>query len=572
MAMQNPKPKLSLGNHIYFYQLLSEALGCGKQTLMPRVEEVLEAERMGAADLGFDDTRELLEALSDFVELTVFKGGRIYATIVAQPAWDEALAAPEKQQKSAPGKPWKRKKADKGLKPVRPRRAKRPEPEPEAAPDPEEAAAPEAAPAEALEAAGTVQSDMHANAADEHAPNVASGNQPTGRPEGGNSAEGTDKDAAAADNTKPADHPETKDDTENVEVAATDDESAENVADEAPKPAISLTVIYDPEHANAGMTTLVSTPGIAMADIEYASSAAAPAMPDRAASCEPNAATHAAPLPGNHAGTEARTTEAEAAPAEKKRTEPAAHAAGESAIPSHASTRTPDAPDARPHRAGRIRRHHTVIPAPAPSAPAPLTDAPATGRGESPASEAAPHHGAASVPAAQSASTTDAAAPGPMPPVSAATEPQAAPAEPAPVPAPEPQTAPAPTLQQAPTPESAVISAPAPKPTPEPEPELPAGYPENLTEDAFCPGTLLSEISYLLPLGADVMGILNEYYHIARLRGTLACSRNRATFPLGYAKDGVRSYATIRIRRNTASHGAPWLIDACTVDDDPADR
>ena len=140
-----------------------------------------------------------------------------------------------------------------------------------------------------------------------------------------------------------------------------------------------------------------------------------------------------------------------------------------------------------------------------------------------------------------------------MPPVSAATE---------------PQTAPAPTLQQAPTPEPAVVSVP----TPEPEPELPAGYPENLTEDAFCPGTLLSEISYLLPLGADVMGILNEYYHIARLRGTLACSRNRATFPLGYAKDGFRSYATIRIRRNTASHGAPWLIDACTVDDDPADR
>ena len=89
--------KLSLGNHIYLYRLLRDALGCGKQAFMPKVEEALEAEGMSAADLGFDATRDLLEELGDFVELTVFKGGRVYATVVAQPAWDEALAAPEKK-------------------------------------------------------------------------------------------------------------------------------------------------------------------------------------------------------------------------------------------------------------------------------------------------------------------------------------------------------------------------------------------------------------------------------------------------------------------------------------------
>ena len=87
------RPALSLGNHIYLYQLLKTALGTGKQTFLPAVEEVLAAEQFTAGDLGFAGTRALLEELSDFIDLKVFKGGRIYATVVAQPAWDEALAA-----------------------------------------------------------------------------------------------------------------------------------------------------------------------------------------------------------------------------------------------------------------------------------------------------------------------------------------------------------------------------------------------------------------------------------------------------------------------------------------------
>lgn len=92
---------LTLGNHIYLYRLLSEAIGCGKQTFLTQVEEALEKESLGAADLGFESTRELLEELDDFIKLTVFKGGRIYATVIAQPAWDEALAAPQKRQTPA---------------------------------------------------------------------------------------------------------------------------------------------------------------------------------------------------------------------------------------------------------------------------------------------------------------------------------------------------------------------------------------------------------------------------------------------------------------------------------------
>ena len=77
------KPTLSLGNHIYLYRLLRDAIGCGKQTFMTQVEEALAAGDMAAYDLGFESTRELLEELDDCIRLTVFKGGRLYATLIA---------------------------------------------------------------------------------------------------------------------------------------------------------------------------------------------------------------------------------------------------------------------------------------------------------------------------------------------------------------------------------------------------------------------------------------------------------------------------------------------------------
>lgn len=51
------RPTLSLGNHIYLYRLLRDAIGCGKQTFMTQVEEALAAGDMTAYDLGFESTR-----------------------------------------------------------------------------------------------------------------------------------------------------------------------------------------------------------------------------------------------------------------------------------------------------------------------------------------------------------------------------------------------------------------------------------------------------------------------------------------------------------------------------------
>ena len=243
MATKVQAPQLTPNNRIYLYQLLSRKLGCGKQTFMPAVEEALAGDRMTADDLGFESTRALLEALEEFVRLTVFKGGRIYATVMAQPAWDEALAALESgKAKDAGGpsnKPWKRKKADKTLKPVRPKRVKRPEP----APEPE--------PIAKIEAAES--STLHGAAAQARAEETEATSENTNA-----DAVNIPEDAPATETAEAVEVVEAAETAETVEVVETtgiheealrterDDACACVEGDAQPSPAISLTVTYDP--------------------------------------------------------------------------------------------------------------------------------------------------------------------------------------------------------------------------------------------------------------------------------------------------------------------------------------
>lgn len=251
MATKVQAPQLTPNNRIYLYQLLSRELGCGKQTFMPAVEEALARDRMTSDDLGFESTRALLEALEEFVKLTVFKGGRIYATVMAQPAWDEALAALESgKAKDAGGpsnKPWKRKKADKALKPVRPKRVKRPEP----APDPEPIAKSEAVESPSLPGAAAQTRAEEAEA----------------------TSENTDADAANipedAPATEAAEAVETVEAVEVVETIGIHEEASRTERDDTrvcaeedpqPSPAVSLTVTYDPYSGIDRETKLESHP------------------------------------------------------------------------------------------------------------------------------------------------------------------------------------------------------------------------------------------------------------------------------------------------------------------------
>lgn len=498
MDTRAQKPTLSVGNQIYLYRLLSESIGCGRQTIMGKVEEALAADRMGAEDLGFESTRALLEALDAFVALTVFKGGRIYATVTAQPAWDEALAAPEKQAAPA-GKSWKRKKADKSLEPVRPRRVKRAveaEPEAEAeAPDRDGAAgAAGAADAGAADAGDAAKDTPGGAAGGSHAPTdaapagaapgaegpsqpraaeaAASPSEPAGergsaRDEATGGAEPAARQVASPETASPA-RDEGTAQADGVGSAAAGEtlspQDAASPAEPAAQPAISLTVVYDPENANAGITTLESTP-----DAGGRAAASEAALPDTGTTeaASPEAASHDADAT-DVTSPEAGTPEA-GSPARTQA----------SPSPAGADGAKPRAP--RPSRAPRNRADRTGA---------------RTGR--------------------SAADDADSRIRG------------------------DRGTAPAPS-----------------------EPRLlPEGYPADLTRDIYCPGPVLHELALLLPLGADALGILDAYYRIAQLLGTLEAGRNRASFPLGYLRDGERLTATVRLRRKRGDAGAAWVVDA----------
>lgn len=267
MATKVQAPQLTPNNRIYLYQLLSRELGCGKQTFMPAVEEALARDRMTSDDLGFESTRALLEALEEFVKLTVFKGGRIYATVMAQPAWDEALAALESgKAKDAGGpsnKPWKRKKADKTLKPVRPKRVKRPEP----APEPEPIAKTEAVESPSLPGAAAQTRAEETEATSENT-NADAVNIP--------------EDAPATGATKAAETVEVVETTgihEEASLTERNDACACVGGGPQPSPAVSLTVTYDPYSGIDRETKLESHPISPKPDQAPLEPACAPSQP-----------------------------------------------------------------------------------------------------------------------------------------------------------------------------------------------------------------------------------------------------------------------------------------------------
>ena len=349
MAARAQTPALTLGNHIYLYRLLRDTLGAGKQTFLPAVEDALAAERLGAEDLGFASTRELLEALDDFISLKIFKGNRIYATVVAQPAWDEALAAGDVDKGSAKagGKSWKRKKADKTLRAVKPRRVKRPEPEPEALPAGDAAeSTPGAEPGIAPEADTPITSEVDAAGAPETvatipepAVEVAAKTGATTAPEeAATPAQESDLVADAADEPAPKPEPELAE-----EPAPEPQEEAEPAPAPAPEPepSISFTILYDPTEDNEPEEDLSPEPETP--SVDESETPAAAAEHEAPADTTAPAATPVLAPPSPAAPEPATPAAAAAAESETPSATPAAATAGEPATPA-APTPTADYP------------------------------------------------------------------------------------------------------------------------------------------------------------------------------------------------------------------------------------
>ncbi len=122
-------------------------------------------------------------------------------------------------------------------------------------------------------------------------------------------------------------------------------------------------------------------------------------------------------------------------------------------------------------------------------------------------------------------------------------------------------TEPVPVVEVTPVNEQAFAPAMAPAPAPV-APAIPEDFPIDFATEVFCPGPLLHQLSTYLPYGADTLGIVGEYYWIARERGTIEAARNRAIFPLRYTQAGERREVAVRIRRNTTGGlGSTWAID-----------
>ena len=236
MAQTNERPTLTVGNHIYLYRLLAAQIGCGKQTFLTRVEEALAADRMTAEDLGFESTRALLEELGEFVELKVFKGGRVYATIMAQPAWDEALATLEEGASTGTkgsGAAHRRGRGKAPLKPVKPRRVRR--------------AAPPAA--EDVDGDGAQQPDAGSKTIEPEA--EAAPAEPDGTPGAAGAGDGESEASsglqpeAAETQTRDTAHPTVEDAQEDPETEPGGD--GDRPATEPRETPVHLTITYDPE-------------------------------------------------------------------------------------------------------------------------------------------------------------------------------------------------------------------------------------------------------------------------------------------------------------------------------------
>ncbi len=141
------------GNRLYLYQLLSTKIGIGRQVPLSQVEELLDKDGIDIMGLGYEGVREFVEELDDFMRLTIFKKGRVYATVTAHEAFDAILArlnesaatsgkdagegAATTAGKPTGAKTWKHRKSNKDPKPAKPRVRIRREARRKSDPDPE---------------------------------------------------------------------------------------------------------------------------------------------------------------------------------------------------------------------------------------------------------------------------------------------------------------------------------------------------------------------------------------------------------------------------------------------------
>ena len=257
---------------LYLYKLLKATIGVSKQTPLSTVESVLIEDDLAPQDFGFDDIRALMEACPDFIKITAFKKGYVYATLLTFDIFEAALVAGEKNvEPQSNGKPWKRRRGAKSIRALKPKHlVVEAEPEVEELPAQEELTEPEELPvtesSEELSAAETAQVTEESAAG---TPVVATpcAEAPEEDFQQESADDVTPEPAGTADDASP--------EPDETETPAPESKTAEPTVPEpvVPEPTISLTVTYNPYDGSDEEKTLEAAPSVLQQAMSATSSA-----------------------------------------------------------------------------------------------------------------------------------------------------------------------------------------------------------------------------------------------------------------------------------------------------------
>ena len=257
---------------LYLYKLLKATIGVSKQTPLSTVEGVLIEDDLAPQDFGFDDIRALMEACHDFIKITAFKKGYVYATLLTFETFEVALAAGEKNVESqSNGKPWKRRRGAKSIRALKPKHlVVEAESEVEELPAQEELTEPEELPvaesSEELPAAET-EPTTEVSAAEAPAATAPTAEAPEEDLQQETADDTVPEPAGTADDASP--------EPDETETPAPESKTAEPTVPEpvVPEPTISLTVTYNPYDGSDEEKTLEAAPSVLQQAMSATSSA-----------------------------------------------------------------------------------------------------------------------------------------------------------------------------------------------------------------------------------------------------------------------------------------------------------
>lgn len=248
---------------LYLYKLLKATIGVSKQTPLSTVEGVLIEDDLAPQDFGFDDIRALMEACPDFIKITAFKKGYVYATLLTFDTFEAALVAGEKNVEAQNnGKPWKRRRGAKSIRALKPKHLVA-ETEPEVEPEPEELPV-----TEESEESAVAEESEELSVAETTVADVPSAETAAEEPK-----QETANEAAA----EPAEAETLAPEATETESPAPEQEMPEPVTSEpiVPEPTISLTVTYNPYDGSDEEKTLEAAPSVLQQALNTTSSASA---------------------------------------------------------------------------------------------------------------------------------------------------------------------------------------------------------------------------------------------------------------------------------------------------------